>query len=143
MAAPWLRGGAKVVVEVVDRLPVLEAKVLLPACPATASSFQADIDRLSGVAPLDAAGTIASRHTGHSDNARVVDALIAELRAIGYCPWREPLSWYGQTRYNVIADLPGQAPGRSGPTSSNDSVASSCVGHYRILPTRGCGRSGD
>ena len=90
----------------VDRPFVLDAKVLLPACPASAASFQADIDRLSGVAPLDAAGTIASRHTGHPDNARVVDALVAELRAIGYCAWREPFSWYGQTRYNVIADLP-------------------------------------
>jgi hypothetical protein len=107
VAAAWLRRGAKVVVEVVDRIPVLEAKVLVPACPATASSFQDDIDRLSGVAPLDAAGTIASRHTGHPDNARVVDALDAELRAIGYCAWREPFSWYGQTRYNVLADLPG------------------------------------
>lgn len=106
-AATWLRGGARVALEVVDRLPVLEAKVLVPACPASASSFQADIDRLSGVAPLDAAGTIASRHTGHPDNARVVDALVAELRAIGYCAWREPFSWYGQTRNNVVADLPG------------------------------------
>ena len=107
VAATWLRGGAKVVLEAVDRIPALEAKVLLPSCPATAASFQADIDRLSGVAPLDAAGTIASRHTGHPDNARVVDALVNELRAIGYCPWREPFTWYGQTRYNVIADLPG------------------------------------
>ena len=106
IAGTWLRGGAKIVLEAVDRPHVLDVKVLLPACPASASSFQADIDRLSGVAPLDAAGTIASRHTGHPDNARVVDALVAELRAIGYCAWREPFTWSGQTRYNVIADLP-------------------------------------
>lgn len=115
VAGTWLRGGAKVVFEVVDRPPVLEAKVLFAACPASASSFQSDIDRFSGVAPLDAAGTIASRHTGHPDNARVVDALIAELRAIGYCAWREPFSWYGQTRYNVIADLPGAGAWRIRP----------------------------
>ena len=79
VAGRWRRGGAKIAVEMIGRPPVLDAKVLFPACPATASSFQADIDRLSGVAPLDAAGTITSRHTGHPDNARVVDALLAEL----------------------------------------------------------------
>ena len=68
--------------------------------------YQADIDRLSGVAPLDAAGPVTSRHTGHPDNARVVNALVAELRGIGYCAWREPFTWNGQARYNVIADLP-------------------------------------
>ncbi len=106
VAGTWLRGGAKIVIEAVDRPPLLDLKVLLPSCPTTAASFQADVDRLSGVAPLDASGTIASRHTGHPDNARVVDALVADLRAIGYCAWREPFTWYGQTRYNVIADLP-------------------------------------
>jgi len=70
IAGAWLRGGAKIVLETVDRPLVLDAKVLLPACPTSASSFQADIDRLSGAAPLDAGGTIASRHTGHPDNAR-------------------------------------------------------------------------
>ena len=106
VAGTWLRGGAKVVIEAIDRPPVLDIKVLLPSCPTSAAGFQADIDRMTGVAPLDASGTIASRHTGHADNARVVDALVAELRAIGYCAWREPFTWYGQTRYNVIADLP-------------------------------------
>jgi Peptidase family M28 len=103
VAGAWMRAGAKIVLE---RPPVLDLKVLLPSCPGSAASFQADIDRFSGVTPLDASGTIASRHTGHADNARVVDALVAELQAIGYCAWREPFSWYGQTRYNVIADLP-------------------------------------
>ena len=115
VAGTWLRTGTKVALEVIDRLPILEAKVLVAACPASAPSFQADIDRLSGVAPLDAAGTIASRHTGHPDNARVVDALVAELRAIGYCAWREPFMWSGQTRYNVIADLPGAGSWRIRP----------------------------
>lgn len=106
VAGTWLRAGAKVAIEAIDRPPVLNVKVLLPACPTSAAGFQADIDRLSGVVPMDAAGTITSRHTGHADNARVVDALVADLRAIGYCAWREPFLWNGQTRYNVIADLP-------------------------------------
>ena len=105
VAETWRRGGTKVVWEVVDRPLVLEP--VLPSCPATATSFQADVDRLSGVSALDGAGTIASRHTGHADNARVVNALVAELNAIGYCAWKEPFTWSGGTRYNVIADLPG------------------------------------
>jgi hypothetical protein len=106
VAGTWLRSGTKVVVEAVDFPPVFDVK-WFPSCPTTAAGFQTDVDRLTGVAALDAAGTIASRHTGHPDNARVVDALVAELRAIGYCAWREPFTWNGQTRYNVIADLPG------------------------------------
>ena len=106
VAGRWLASGAKVLVEVADRPFRPNVKVLTPACPTSAAAFQDAINRLSGAAPLDAAGTIASRHTAHPDNLRVVDALVAELRLIGYCAWREPFSWYGQTRYNVIADLP-------------------------------------
>lgn len=106
VARTWLASGAKVLVEATDRPWLPNVKVLAPACPTTAAGFQEVINRLSGAAPLDAAGTIASRHTAHPDNARVVDALVAELRLIGYCAWREPFSWYGQIRYNVIADLP-------------------------------------
>lgn len=83
------------------------AQLLPPPCPATAASFQADVDRFSGVAALDATGPIASRHIEHPDNPRVVDALLAELRAIGYCAYTHAFSHGGRTLHNVIADLPG------------------------------------
>ena len=103
----WRRRNPNLVVEPValGLSPGIDAA--LPECPATAASIQADIDRLSGTTALDASGPIASRHTAHPDNARVVDALIAELRSIGYCARREPFMWNGMTRDNVVADLPG------------------------------------
>ncbi len=107
LAGTWSRAGATVHIEAIERSPILDVQVLVPACPTTPAAFQSTVDRLSGVTPLDAAGTVASRHTAHPDNARVVDAIVAELRAIGYCAWREPFTWNGQTRYNVVADLPG------------------------------------
>jgi hypothetical protein len=103
----WLRRNTSLTLEAVEPAGLLDAAAVLPACPATTSSIQSDLDRLTGVTPLDAAGTIASRHTGHPDNARVVDALIGELQAVGYCPWREPFLWSGTNRHNVVADLPG------------------------------------
>jgi len=77
-------------------------------CLATAASFQADVERFSGVAALDAGGPIASRHIAHADNARVVSALLRDLRAMGYCAYRHTFTHAGRTLHNVIADLPGR-----------------------------------
>lgn len=77
-------------------------------CPASASDIQSDVNRYSGVADLDAAGPVASRHVHHPDNSRVVDALIADLSAMGYCAYRHAFTYGGQTLHNVIADLPGR-----------------------------------
>lgn len=95
----------KLHVKRIDRFPF---DVLFATCDGTAASFQGDIDRYSGVAPLDASGSVASRHILHADNARVVDALLSELRAIGYCAYRHAFVHGGRTLYNVIADLPGK-----------------------------------
>src|SRR5687767_2015587 len=65
-------------VRVDDRLRDL-FDILFRSCPASAASFQSDVDRYSGAANLDAAGAIASRHIRHADNARAVQALLAEL----------------------------------------------------------------
>lgn len=82
-------------------------ELLFRTCPATAASFQSDVDRFSGAASLDSSGAIASRHIRHPDNARVVQALLAELRAIGYCAYTHSFTHAGMTLKNVIADLPG------------------------------------
>ena len=50
----------------------------------TAASFLADVARYAGLAPLDEAGALRSRHSSHPDNLRAVDALLAELRELGY-----------------------------------------------------------
>ena len=65
------------------------------------------LDRYTGVAALDAAGPIVSRHIAHPDNKRVEAQLLADLRAMGYCPWRHDFLHNGVTHSNVIADLPG------------------------------------
>lgn len=91
----------------VDRISIQDLVPLVLGCSGTAATFQADVDRYAGGAPLDAGGPVASRHSAHPDNARVVQAVLADLRAIGYCAWTHPFSHNGQTVHNVIADLPG------------------------------------
>ena len=78
-----------------------------PRCSVVTASYTADLDRYSGVTPLDAAGPIVSRHSAHPDNKRAEAALIADLRAMGYCPWRHNFVHAGATHSNIIADLPG------------------------------------
>jgi hypothetical protein len=78
-----------------------------PRCSVVTASYTADLDRYTGVTPLDAAGTIVSRHSAHPDNKRAEAALIADLRAMGYCPWRHNFVHAGATHSNIIADLPG------------------------------------
>jgi Peptidase family M28 len=102
---------------IIDRLPrdILERIELPPwvlwprlGCPVSASDYQAILDRYTGITALDADGTIASRHISHPDNSRVVSALVAELRSMGYCAHTHAFTYGGRTLYNVIADLPGQ-----------------------------------
>jgi len=76
--------------------------------PTTATLFQADVDRYSGVIPLDGNGVIVSRHEAHPDNIRVVNALVNDLNAMGYCAYKHSFTFGGKTLHNVIADLPGQ-----------------------------------
>ena len=76
-------------------------------CPTDAATFQSDVDRYSGNAPLDAAGPVVSRHITHPDNARVVQALLDELNGIGYVAYTHSFTHAGRTLHNVIADLPG------------------------------------
>jgi hypothetical protein len=92
----------------VIQIPPDFPKIVLNLCPATASSLQADVDRYSGVSNLDASGPITSRHIQHPDNARTVQALLDELRAIGYCAYTHSFTHAGLTLHNVVADLPGR-----------------------------------
>src|SRR5262245_676896 len=81
--------------------------LLFNPCPSSAATFQADVDRFSGVTNLDDSGPVTSRHIQHPDNQRVVQALLDELNAIGYCAYTHSFTHWGQTLKNVIADLPG------------------------------------
>ncbi|MFN3994047.1 MAG: M28 family metallopeptidase [Tabrizicola flagellatus] len=78
-----------------------------PRCSVVTAAYEADLDRYTGVTALDAAGPIVSRHSAHPDNKRAEAALIADLRAMGYCPWRHDFVHAGATHSNIIADLPG------------------------------------
>lgn len=42
-----------------------------------------DVDRYSGARPIEGSSSIASRHIHHLDNARAVEALVADLQALG------------------------------------------------------------
>lgn len=91
----------------IERIRIEDLAPLVLGCAGTAATFAGDVDRYSGVTPLDGTGLVASRHSAHPDNARVVQGLLADLRAIGYCPWTHAFVHNGQTLHNVIADLPG------------------------------------
>jgi hypothetical protein len=75
--------------------------------PVTAQSLLADVARYAGLAPLDGAGAIRSRHTSHRDNQRAVDALLAELRELGLNAFAHEFAFGGRILRNVLADLPG------------------------------------
>ena len=92
---------------VIERIRIEDLAPLVFGCAGSAATFAGDVDRYSGVAPLDGTGSVASRHSAHPDNARVVQGLLADLRAIGYCAWTHAFIHNGQTLHNVIADLPG------------------------------------
>lgn len=82
-------------------------RLFRPQCAQVTAGYLADLDRYSGVAPLDAAGAIVSRHSAHLDNKRAETQLLADLAAMGYCPWRHDFVHAGATHSNIIADLPG------------------------------------
>ncbi|MER9064741.1 M20/M25/M40 family metallo-hydrolase [Mesorhizobium sp. M0698] len=82
-------------------------RMLRPRCSAVTASYENDLDRYTGVASLDADGSLISRHSAHADNKRAEAALLADLEAIGYCAYRHDFTHAGQTHSNIIADLPG------------------------------------
>ncbi len=96
-----------------DLLDKLE--LLFPCCPMSACDYQNTVDRYSGVTALDSAGVIQSREVRHTDNERVVNALLSDLRALGYCAWTHSFSVAGLTAKNVIAELPGRGYFRINP----------------------------
>ncbi len=78
-----------------------------PSCAAVTACYEDDLDRYTGVTDLDSSGPIISRHSAHPDNKRVETALLSDLRAMGYCPYRHNFIHAGATHSNIIADLPG------------------------------------
>jgi leucyl aminopeptidase len=82
-------------------------QVAAAPAPVTAASYLADIRRYAGLAPLDDRGALRSRHSSHPDNARAIEALLADLRELGYAPFTHELSFGGRILRNVLADMPG------------------------------------
>ena len=114
--SPELLAPARVIVSAAaTSLAALQAAAPAPA-PVTAASFAADVARYAGLAPLDAGGALRSRHSSHPDNARAVNALLAELRELGYAPSTHDFAFSGRILRNVIADFPGSGvmDGRAG-----------------------------
>jgi hypothetical protein len=84
-----------------------------PPAPVTPESYAADVARYAGGAPPAdglAGPPLRSRHSSHPDNARAVDALLADLRAIGLAPVAHEFTFGGRVLRNVIADVPGEQP---------------------------------
>ncbi len=74
-------------IEKVKIHPIIRDILILtkPRCSIVTEHYLDDLDRYTGVLPLDSAGTIQSRNVSHPDNKRVESALIADLRTMGYC----------------------------------------------------------
>ena len=92
---------------IVDAAEHKKIETARPPCSIVTQSYAAYLDQYTGVAALDAVGPIASRHINHPDNKRVEAQLLADLRALGYCPWRHDFLHNGVTHSNIVADLPG------------------------------------
>jgi hypothetical protein len=111
--SPELLAPARVIVSAAAKgLSALQAAAPRPGsssevAPVTAQSFAADVARYAGLAPLDAGGALRSRHSSHPDNARAVNALLAELRELGYAPSTHDFAFSGRILRNVIADFAG------------------------------------
>ncbi len=97
------------ILETVEIHPAIRKAILLirPTCKAVTAQYSSDLDRYTGIAPLDSQGPIISRHSAHPDNKRVESQLMRDLRAMGYCPTRHNFTHAGATHSNIIADLPG------------------------------------
>lgn len=84
------------------------------------SSIQSYVDRYSGVIELDELGKIKSRHCENSDNLRVINALIKDLKEMGYSPFTYSFRYRGKDLLNVIADLPGKGYFKAEPNISEN-----------------------
>lgn len=116
-AAAWPEASAELV-----ESHVLEdlRELLHELCLSSADDFQTDVSRYSGQANLDATGSISSRHVDHPDNARVVSALLKDLRDLGYCAYTHDFLFEGRMVSSVIADLPGTGIWRIDPKLMDD-----------------------
>jgi Peptidase family M28 len=102
----------EVTIDVAGRRRIRAARA---KCTVVTSGYAGHLDRYTGVTALDGAGPVASRHISHPDNQRVVAQLMADLRAMGYCPVRHEFLHNGVTLANVVADLPGHGSWRIKP----------------------------
>jgi len=97
---------AKVKIKRVERDP-LGTTLLTPVSTIESDDVTIVIERYSGVSDLDNEGKITSRHCENLENPRVIDALLKDLRALGFTPFKHSFSYNSKLLYNVIADLPG------------------------------------
>ena len=81
--------------------------LLRPKRETVTASYESDLNRYAGLAPLDAQGPIISRHSAHPHNKRAEAALLADLNSIGYRAYRHDFTHAGKVHSNIIADLPG------------------------------------
>lgn len=111
-----------------------------PAAPVTARSYEADVARYAGGAPLGDGPPVRSRHSSHPDNARAVVALLGELRALGLAPVAHEFAFGGRILRNVIADVPGEHPSLVVVGCHLDSTAARDPG---FTPSRDAARGAD
>jgi hypothetical protein len=108
----WPSKKTKIVPIYTDK-PTLEFTSIVD--PIDSSVYQQYLDKYSGVSNIDNNGLIKSRHCSHADNSRVVQALLNDLKSIGYSPFTYSFSYNSNTLQNVIADLPGRGSFRAEP----------------------------
>ncbi|HEX8291218.1 MAG TPA: M20/M25/M40 family metallo-hydrolase [Pyrinomonadaceae bacterium] len=115
LLAPFTKAGG--LLETADGAgfaPALGAQELEALRGITAESLRQLHERYIGVAPLGpSAGSIASRHISHADNARATDALLRHLAEVGgpeVVVRRHPFKYQGLSLSNVEAEFAGGSP---------------------------------
>lgn len=93
--------------DLVEAVPPAAPSAALALALPDAATFLSDCRRYSGQEPLGGAAAVVSRHIRHPDNLRVVNALVADMSALGYCAYTHGFVHNGLSLSNVIADLPG------------------------------------
>jgi hypothetical protein len=85
----------------------LSLQLNMQLMPIDPEYIKTTIDRYSGISDLNNNDKIKSRHCEHPENSRVIDALLNDLRSMGYTPFTHSFTYNSLVLSNVIAELPG------------------------------------
>ncbi|WP_232660903.1 M28 family peptidase [Pseudonocardia sp. TRM90224] len=110
------------------------AEILVVRREVSATRVAREVGRYSGSRALRTGTTLRSRHIDHPDNAVAVDALVADLTAMGLAVRRHRFTHGGRSFHNVEAVSAGSGPsGAVLVTAHLDSTAARAAGYRAAI----------